>query len=454
MVSDVTFSTVIDGQSSTAAASTGLAEDFSQFLNLLTVQLQNQDPLDPMDTSEFTNQIVAFTGVEQQINTNQKLDSLLASQIGQAFSAAQNYVGKSISYVSSELSYDGAPVSVKYSLPEQAAVAKVNIFSEDGALVYSEDVSKSAGVRDFVWDGSLRGGGKATSGTYTISVDAVNLDEKPMEVTTVVKGRVHGTETHNGAIYLLVGERAVSLSNVLNTSVGNSTNDVSDAFTLALRYIGLDATYENSVFDFDGSNPVDLDYTLEQEADRAKIFIQDNTGKTLATYDIPTAAGANTFTWDGTLPNGRQLGAGEYRFVIDAIASNSTEITSNTVITNGSDSFDVDYTLEADADQVEAVVTNGAGTVVYRETIDRKAGTHTFTWDSDIDGAGNAPAGTYDISIRNVSSTDSHVDVSTYSNGTISGVETAGGSIYVTINGQNILLSDITNVRQPPQTSS
>ena len=78
MVSDVTINSALNQQQKTESAKTGLAEDFAQFLTLLTVQLQNQDPLSPMDTTEFTNQLVAFTGVEQQINTNQKLDSLVA----------------------------------------------------------------------------------------------------------------------------------------------------------------------------------------------------------------------------------------------------------------------------------------------------------------------------------------------------------------------------------------
>ncbi len=65
-----------------------LADDMQQFLTLLTTQLQNQDPLSPMDSTEFTNQLVQFSQVEQQITSNQKLDSLLALQLASISSVA------------------------------------------------------------------------------------------------------------------------------------------------------------------------------------------------------------------------------------------------------------------------------------------------------------------------------------------------------------------------------
>ena len=85
MVGDVSIGTALNQQAQTNSSSVGLASDFNQFLILLTTQLQHQDPLSPMDTTEFTNQLVAFSGVEQQINTNQKLDSLVSLQLGNAF---------------------------------------------------------------------------------------------------------------------------------------------------------------------------------------------------------------------------------------------------------------------------------------------------------------------------------------------------------------------------------
>ena len=196
MVADVSIQTAIDQQSQTALASAGLAEDFSQFLQLLTVQLQNQDPLSPMDTTEFTNQLVAFTGVEQQINANQKLDNLVALNLSESMASAQSYVGNNISYISSEFYHDGSPNEITYSLAQSAEIQVARVFNESGELIYEEDVSTDAGAQAFIWDGSLTAGGYApTNATYEIQIDALDGDENLIDSTTVVKGEVRGVES-------------------------------------------------------------------------------------------------------------------------------------------------------------------------------------------------------------------------------------------------------------------
>ncbi|PJB73095.1 MAG: flagellar hook capping family protein [Alphaproteobacteria bacterium CG_4_9_14_3_um_filter_47_13] len=220
MVSDVTVTGVVQDAQKTQAQSIKLAEDFDQFLVLLTTQLQNQDPMNPMDSTEFTNQLVQFSQVEQAINTNQKLDDLVSLQLGSISSVALGYVGLDASYISSEASYDGAaPVKVSYALEETSSQAKINIYDEKGGLVFTKDVNKEAGAHEFVWDGSHVGGGKVEAGTYTISLDALNHEGKPIDTSTVVSGRVRGIESQNGIIYLLIGERAVPLGQVINATL-------------------------------------------------------------------------------------------------------------------------------------------------------------------------------------------------------------------------------------------
>lgn len=217
MVADVSLNTAVDQQSKTNNASTQLAGDLTQFLTLLTTQLQNQDPLSPMDSAEFTNQLVAFAGVEQQINGNQKLDSLVALQLGNAFSSSLSYVGMDVSYLSSEMNFDGeTPVKISYALDKQAITSKMRVYDEEGDVIFTKDVSKNPGKNEAVWDGSLTNGGKAEPGTYEVKIDALDIDGKPISSSTVVTGRVRGIETQGGLVYLLVGERAVSVANVIN----------------------------------------------------------------------------------------------------------------------------------------------------------------------------------------------------------------------------------------------
>ena len=226
MVSDVTINSALQGQANTQAASTGLAEDFTEFLQLLTIQLQNQDPLSPMDTTEFTNQLVAFTGVEQQINTNQKLDDLVALQLGNTLGSALGYVGLDIAYVSSEFNFDGEnPNTIRYSLNDQASSSTLRILDEGGDIVFETSAATAVGQNEFVWDGELTNGGTAIPGTYRVQIDALDSDDNPVTSTAVVTGRVTGVESQNGSIFAIVGERAVSLGNILSVNEpANSTS--------------------------------------------------------------------------------------------------------------------------------------------------------------------------------------------------------------------------------------
>lgn len=211
------------------AASTGqqsvkLADDFSQFLTLLTTQLQNQDPLSPMDSTEFTSQLVQFSQVEQQINSNQKLDSLLALQLSSISTVALGYVGMDISYVSGEMSYDGeTPIDVNYALATEASTCKINIYDEEGTLVYSGDAPKDTGTNSFTWSGKKTNGDPVEEGTYVVKVDALDKDNKAIENSTVVSGHVRGIETQNGVVYVLVGDRAVAMSSIVNATTPKTT---------------------------------------------------------------------------------------------------------------------------------------------------------------------------------------------------------------------------------------
>ena len=326
MVSDVTISGALNQQANTAASSDKLADDFSQFLTLLTVQLQNQDPLSPMDTTEFTNQLVAFTGVEQQINTNQKLDNLVALNLGSSFSSAQNYVGKDISYVSSEFSYTGEPASMRYSLASSASTSKINILNSSGDVVYTTDAATTAGAHNFVWNGETNSGLPASPGTYEIAVAAADGDENAIKTNTVVNGRVRGVETQDGSIYLLVGERAVALSNVLNTSESSIAANSNDMLTAALSYVGLKVNYVNDRIDYNGTQPVNIIYNLEREAERAKLIVSDKNGNIVYRGDTDADGGDNITTWNGKKTDGTTAPAGEYYFTIDAIDSDDARV--------------------------------------------------------------------------------------------------------------------------------
>ena len=219
MTSDVTLTGALSSAQRTEQQSVQLAEDFDQFLRLLTTQLQNQDPLNPMDSTEFTNQLVQFSQVEQSINMNQKLDDLLSLELAGISSVALGYVGMDISYRSAELNYDGSsPVKINYALSEDTTGANLIIKNERGDTVFQTDVPGTAGGHEFIWNGENDFGGLSEEGTYSLRIDAKNREDEFLNVTTVVSGNVRGIESQDGVIFLLVGERAIALTNVINAT--------------------------------------------------------------------------------------------------------------------------------------------------------------------------------------------------------------------------------------------
>jgi len=219
MVSDITLSGINQQAANTDNQRATLADDFDQFLTLLTTQLQNQDPLSPMDSTEFTNQLVQFSQVEQSINTNSKLDDLVSLQLNGATSAALGYVGLDVSYVSAEIAFDGqSPIDMRYSLDDNATQSRINIFDEGSQLVYTREAEKLSGPHEFTWDGRDLNGNLLPEGTYVIAVDSFDGNDEKIETTTVVEGRVKGIEAQDGVVYALVGERAVPIPSILNAS--------------------------------------------------------------------------------------------------------------------------------------------------------------------------------------------------------------------------------------------
>ncbi len=330
-VSTVTTSGVANSANNTTNSGLKLAEDFQQFLTLLTTQLQNQDPLSPMDSTEFTNQLVQFTQVEQQINTNQKLDNLVSMQLASISSVALGYVGMDISYISSEMNYDGAkPIDITYALASEAVTSKINVYDEDGTLVYSADAPKNTGMNKFTWAGIKTNGEAVPAGTYTVKIDAVDKDGAAIENSTVVTGHVDGIETQNGVVYVLVGERAVPIASIVNANMpGSQTGSGAGS---ALGYVGMDITYSSNQVKYI-NDPVAINYSMPEEASVAKIKIYNENGTLVYTADAAETKGNHTFTWNGKNTNGVQLDSGTYTVKVDATTTENETIDTSTYFT-------------------------------------------------------------------------------------------------------------------------
>jgi flagellar basal-body rod modification protein FlgD len=175
------------GQTAATTASSAnrikLADNFDTFLTLLTAQLQNQDPLSPMDANQFTQQLVQFSQVEQQITTNEQLEQLLATNQTTVASAALGYLGKEALLASPVAGSGGDGANWSYTLAGPAQDVTLEVRDSGGRLVRSESGRLSAGEHVFSWDGLTQDGRQTAPGAYTLTVTARNAQGDPMATT-------------------------------------------------------------------------------------------------------------------------------------------------------------------------------------------------------------------------------------------------------------------------------
>jgi flagellar basal-body rod modification protein FlgD len=198
--------------SATSGSRTRLAENFDTFLTLLTTQLKNQDPLAPMDSNAFTQQMVQMTGVEQQLLTNDLLTKLVGNS-SSGISTAVSLIGKQVRAVSdaAALTNDGAKWT--YKLDSAADDLKVEVLDAKKNVVRviaPEAAGKTAGDHDFTWDGKDASGHRLPNGTYTLRVTAKDATGTVIPSTTYVQGVVSGVEQADGDTLLTINGGQVS----------------------------------------------------------------------------------------------------------------------------------------------------------------------------------------------------------------------------------------------------
>ena len=207
-----------------ATSRAGIADNFDTFLNILTTQLKNQNPMDPLDTNQFTQQLVQFTGVEQQLKTNEFLESLMLSGQNTAKSDAVSYIGKEVtsSGKTGELT-DANAVFWAYSADANAANATVTIKDSSGQVVYSETGPLKAGPGTFRWDGKGSDGNMKPNGVYTVDIKGKDTNGKDVKISTASIGVVTAVDFTGDVPVLTVGSRRVSITDVTDVRIPDVT---------------------------------------------------------------------------------------------------------------------------------------------------------------------------------------------------------------------------------------
>ena len=199
--------------SQAASDATSLADNYEMFLQLLTVQLQNQNPLEPMDADKFAEQLTQYSSVEQQIKTNDHLESIISGISASSTSALVNYIGKEIEASGETTVLRDGTAGWTYNV-KSAATATVTITNAAGAAVYTDQVTLEQGGGSFVWNGKTTAGRTVEDGEYTLKIEAVDDAGNPVTVSTALTGVVDEVDMSGGEAVLKIGDIKVPVGNV------------------------------------------------------------------------------------------------------------------------------------------------------------------------------------------------------------------------------------------------
>ncbi|UCD77008.1 MAG: hypothetical protein JSW26_16440 [Desulfobacterales bacterium] len=218
MITEALNSGVSGGSPLAALPSKVLDKD--DFLNLLITQLQNQDPLNPTDSVEFTAQLAQFSSLEQLGNVNDNLQELKNFQASINNSQAVSLIGKTITAAGNfiRLTAD-IPVECSFKLDDDAALVVANVYDSTGEFVKAiESQDMAAGEHTLLWDGTDRNGNRMPGGDYTFEIMAADLNGKNVDAATFFTGTVDKVTFENNASYLMSGGRKIALGDVIQVA--------------------------------------------------------------------------------------------------------------------------------------------------------------------------------------------------------------------------------------------
>jgi flagellar basal-body rod modification protein FlgD len=177
-----------------AMASQQIAGNFQSFLTLLTTQLQNQNPLDPLDTNQFTQQLVEFAGVQEQLNTNDSLTTLISLQQTAQSTQALTFVGKTAIVKGNTAALTNSSATWDLNIPSNGTV-NISIANSSGQTVFAGQSSAGAGNNQpFTWNGQGSDGRQWPDGNYTLTATLTDGTGNSVGVTTAVRGVVSSVD--------------------------------------------------------------------------------------------------------------------------------------------------------------------------------------------------------------------------------------------------------------------
>ena len=216
VVSGTTPTSSSSSSSSNLSSTTGstLAGNFQTFLTLLTTQLQNQNPLDPLDTNQFTQQLVQFAGVEQQLKTNSELTTLVSLQQTAQATQALNFVGKTAVVDGSTATMTNSSATWHLNVPSSSTV-NITLANSSGQTVFTGSYSAGQGTDvPFTWNGQGNDGKVWPAGNYTLTATGVDASGQPVAISTQVQATVDSVDLSQNPPLLSVNGQNYQLNQI------------------------------------------------------------------------------------------------------------------------------------------------------------------------------------------------------------------------------------------------
>lgn len=201
-----------------SSALTSLSSNFNTFLQMLMTQLKNQDPTSPMDSNQFTSELVQFSSVEQQINTNTSLTSLIQlTQAGQIMNSS-SMVGKQVEVTSTDLALQNGQATIHFNSPAAEPVG-ISVTTDAGVKLLDTTTQANSGSNSWTWNGKTTGGNQLPDGAYKVTVTGQNTDGTTSALDYTVLGTATGvkSDTTNG-LNLQLGPLAVPFKSVVSVN--------------------------------------------------------------------------------------------------------------------------------------------------------------------------------------------------------------------------------------------
>lgn len=276
--------------------------DKDAFLLLLVTQFKHQDPLNPMEDREFVAQLAQFSSLEQEMNSNEKLQTMIDMQTKDQMLSAASYIGKEVSARGWGVSVmDGAISEMLFAPSEELSSCTANIYDSNKNLVAVLELgSRSAGIHSLNWDGKAANGSAAPNGVYTVNISGENAAGKSVVIDTSVSGTVVGVTSSNGEQVLRLSDgRYVALSNVREVVQSSGAASGKNKVTV----------------DAEGNASL-LMYRLTENMTSGTAIVSRN-GVQVASVDLGKKnAGTYVFDWDAEDADGKKVSSGDYNVSI------------------------------------------------------------------------------------------------------------------------------------------